>query len=83
MTRASLCGLLAALTILLGLATAVVQSANHERGQALNALKEECSMIEAVNGDRAERILVSDWGPLPLEAPAVDDAAAPRIEGAP
>ena len=83
MTRTALCGLLAGLTLALGIATAIVQSENHEHGQALNALKEECSMIEAVNGDRAERVLASDWGPLPLCEPAAPSTRSPRPESAP
>ena len=83
-TRAVLAGLLSGLTLAVGLATALVQAGNHARGQALNALKEECSMIEAVNGDRAERLLARDWARLPLPAPAdATTAATRRAEGAP
>lgn len=65
MTRAILCVVLSVLALALGLFTALIQSENRERGLALNALKEECGMIEAINGDRAEQILAKDFGPLP------------------
>jgi hypothetical protein len=84
--RLVLCAGLGASALLVGLATAVVQSQNHERGQALNALKEECNMIEAVNGDRAERILAHDWAPLPIERELLEKARArrqTRAEGTP
>jgi hypothetical protein len=84
--RLALCAGLGALTLLVGLATAVVQSRNHERGQALNALKEECNMIEAVNGDRAERILAHDWAPLPVDRELLEKARSrrsARAEGTP
>ncbi len=67
MTRAVLCGALAALALVVGILTAIVQSENHDRGQRLNALKEECSMIEAINGDRSEQILERDFGPIAPE----------------
>ena len=59
----SLCGA----TILLALATAVLQSQNRDRGLALDAVKEECDMLEAANGEGCELILAQDHGPLPLE----------------
>jgi hypothetical protein len=64
-TRVVLCASLSALTLVLALCTALVQNGNRERGIELNALKEECSMLEAINGDRLERILEKDWGALP------------------
>ncbi len=83
MTRAVLCGALAALAFVLGILTAIVQSENHERGQRLNALKEECSMIEAINGDRSEQILERDFGPIAPDAwpmsQAAQDAAHPAV----
>ena len=88
MIRTTLCGLLSGATLLVGLATAIVQSSNHERGQALNALKDECSMLEAVNGERSERILALDWGPAPAietgrpASPARDADGARAIERA-
>lgn len=71
MTRLVLSSGLCGLTILLGLATAVVQSKNRDRGLALDSMKEECDMLEAANGEGCELILARDHGPLPVEsAPA-------------
>jgi len=70
----SLCGA----TILLALATAVLQSQNRDRGLALDAVKEECDMLEAANGDGCELILARDHGPLPLPPkPAAQPASPP------
>ena len=91
MTRALLCATLSALTLLLGILTALVQSQNRESALELNALKEECSMLEAINGDRAEQILAKDYGPIPrapvppedkqksAHAPPVFDAHSRRV----
>ena len=87
MTRVVLSAGLAALALALGIVTALVQSGNRERGLALNVLKEECAMIEAINGERAEEILRLDFGPLPYEprAPAAarhdPPAATPARKG--
>jgi hypothetical protein len=67
MTRVVLSAGLAALALVLGLLTALVQSSNRERGLALNRLKEECGMIETINGEHQEEILRRDWGPLARE----------------
>lgn len=69
MTRFVLCTSLCGLTIVLALVTAALQSGNRERGIALDRLKQECDMIEAVNGDRCQRILARDWAPLPDAPP--------------
>lgn len=74
MTRMVLCASLAALTLVLGILTAIVQSENHDRGLRLNSLKEECSMIEAINGDRSEQILERDFGPITPEPGAAQSA---------
>jgi len=74
-TRLALCALLCALTILLALATAAVQSGNRERGIALDRQKQECDMLEAVNGDLCERILAVDWRTLP--APVREPGSPP------
>ncbi|MFO1011746.1 MAG: hypothetical protein U1F29_16920 [Planctomycetota bacterium] len=66
MTRALLCCGLSGLTLVLALATALVQNENRAKGIELNALKEECSMLEAINGDHLEKILEKDWAPLPF-----------------
>lgn len=67
MTRTILCAVLCALTVLVALATAAVQSRNRDRGIALDGIKRECDMLEAVNGDRCQRILAQDWKPIPLD----------------
>lgn len=71
MTRLALGSVLCGLTILLALATAILQSQNRDRGLALDSVKEECDMLEAANGEGCERILARDHGPLPFEAAAV------------
>ena len=76
MIRTVLCAALSAVTLVLALATSVVQATNHARGQQLDQLKEECCMLEAVNGDRAERILAHDHGPIDRPAPAGPAKAA-------
>lgn len=69
--RAILCTSLSGLAVVLALLTALVQNENRARGLELDALKEKCSMLEAVQGDRLEQILERDWGPLPYsERPA-------------
>lgn len=74
MIRVSLCAFLCGLTIVIALATAALQSGNRDRGIALDAIKRECDMLEAVNGDRCRRILAHDSRPLPRE---VTDAPKP------
>jgi hypothetical protein len=76
-TRAILCISLSLLTLALGLFTAGLQSDNYERGLALNDLKEQCSMLEAINGDQAAQILDRDCAPLPIE-PKPDLKPAPK-----
>lgn len=66
MIRKVLCVGLSAATLVLALCTALVQNENRARGLELDAIKEECSMLEAINGDRLERILERDWAPLPF-----------------
>ncbi len=65
MIRTMLCAVLCALTVVVALAAAAVQSGNRDRGIALDAVKRECDMLEAVNGDRCQRILAQDWRPIP------------------
>lgn len=80
--RAILCTSLSGLAVVLALLTALVQNENRARGLELDALKEKCSMLEAVQGDRLEQILERDWGPLPYsERPpknASQQHAAPK-----
>ena len=82
--RAFLCAGLSAASVVLGLATAVVQSDNHERGVALNALKERCSMLEAINSERAAEILARDYAPVHVEPdlPPVVAHHVQRAQGA-
>ena len=76
MIRVTLCAFLCALTIVVSLATAAIQSRNRERGIALDAVKRECDMLEAVNGDRCQRILAQDSRPIPFEPPASNAPAS-------
>jgi hypothetical protein len=75
--RVTLCAFLCALTIVVSLATAAIQSRNRERGIALDAVKRECDMLEAVNGDRCQRILAQDSRPIPFEPPAPTPSKEP------
>ena len=62
--RVRLCALLAALTLVVGLVTAIVQSHNRDLGMRLADLRAETSLIEAVNGASTARLLALDHGPL-------------------
>lgn len=85
MIRALLCCGLSGFALVLALGTALIQNENRNKGIELDALKEECSMLEAINGDRLERILEQDWAPLPFtpRAPKAPPAGhpAPRTPG--
>jgi hypothetical protein len=76
--RAVLCTSLSGLALMLALLTALVQNENRARGLELDALKEKCSMLEAVQGDRLEQILERDWGPLPF-TPRPPKNAPPKL----
>ena len=76
MTRAILCSVLATLTLGLGLFTALVQAGNRDRGARLNDWRERASMLEAVRGDMAERILALDSRPLPRDPLALERTKA-------
>ena len=76
MTRALLCCGLSGLSVVLALFTAILQNENRNKGIELDGLKEECSMLEAINGDRLEKILAADWAPLPF-APRAPKAPVP------
>jgi hypothetical protein len=76
-TRLVLCAVLCGATIVLALVSTAVQSKNRERGIALDGLKRECDMLEAINGDRCERILSIDWRRLPND-PAPKPGAVER-----
>jgi hypothetical protein len=62
--RLTLCALLAGLTLVIGLVTAIVQSHNRDLGMRLADMRNETSLIEAVNGASTARILALDHGPL-------------------
>ncbi|MBK7876354.1 MAG: hypothetical protein IPJ77_11460 [Planctomycetes bacterium] len=83
MTRALLCCGLSGLSLVLALSTALIQNENRAKGIELNALKEECSMLEAINGDRLEKLLEKDWAPLPFtpREPKAPAHAAPKTDG--
>ncbi|MBL8859455.1 MAG: hypothetical protein JNL28_13165 [Planctomycetes bacterium] len=68
MTRLVLCSLLGGLTLVVGLVTAIVQSHNRDLGMRLADLREETTLVEAVNGASAARVLRIDHGPLDLES---------------
>ena len=71
MTRTWLTGGLFGFALLLGLVTAIVQSHNRAEGARLNDLREDCLLLEAVDGSTRTRILEIDHGPL---APAPADS---------
>ncbi len=68
MTRLVLCAGLAGATLLVGLLTAIVQSHNRDLGLALDDLREETTLVEAVNAASKARIVALDHGPLPVDA---------------
>ena len=76
MTRLVLCAGLAGLTLLVGLLTAIVQSHNRELGMQLNDLREETSLIEAVNAASKARIVALDHGPIPTDPQRADKQAS-------
>jgi hypothetical protein len=63
-----LCAGLSGATLLVGLLTAIVQSHNRDLGLALDELREETSLVEAVNAASKARIIALDHGPLPSDA---------------
>lgn len=67
MIRVRLCALLAGLTLVVGLVTAIVQSHNRDLGMRLADMRNETSLIEAVNGASTARLLALDHGPLDVE----------------
>ena len=79
--RVLLTVLVTALAVGIGLATAILQSHNREEGIALDRMKQECSMLEAVNGARVADVLALDLGPLECrDADAVLNASE-GVEG--
>ena len=83
MTRTLLSALLAAGCLVLGLATALVQAENRERGATLNEKMEACRMLEGVTRDTATAVLGADWGPLPPDPTILQRALQPRPAAAP
>lgn len=78
MTRKLLCALLAAGCVLLGLATAMVQAENRDRGAKQNEIMERCRILEGVTRDTATEVLGRDWGPLPADPTILQRARLPR-----
>ncbi len=65
MTRGVLVTALLGASLALGLLTAIVQSHNRGEGARLDALREDCLLLEAVHGAQRAAILEADHGPLP------------------
>ncbi|MCY2960734.1 MAG: hypothetical protein NTY35_11260 [Planctomycetota bacterium] len=83
MTRGVLVTGLLGASLALGILTAIVQSHNRGEGARLDALREDCLLLEAVHGAQRATILEADHGPLPrvdLEADA--KKAGQRARGA-
>jgi len=83
MTRTLLSGLLAAGCLALGLATALIQAENRQRGTSLNEILEGCRMLEGVTRDHATAVLGRDWGALPADPTILQRAVLPRPAQAP
>jgi hypothetical protein len=82
-TRTVLVAGLVAGSLVLGLLTAIVQSHNRAEGARLDALREDCLLLEAVHGAQRAAILELDHGPLPKpEQPAEQRRAPARARGA-
>jgi hypothetical protein len=71
-TRLLLCAGLSCATLLVGLLTAIVQSHNRDLGMQLNDVREETSLVEAVNAASKARIVALDHGPIPSDAQRAD-----------
>jgi hypothetical protein len=81
-TRGILVGGLCAGSLVLGVLTAIVQSHNRAEGARLDALREDCLLLEAVHGAQRAAILELDHGPLPAPDPIpAKPAAPPRARG--
>jgi hypothetical protein len=74
-TRLVLCAALAGATLLVGLLTAIVQSHNRDLGLQLNDLREETTLVEAINAASRARIVALDHGPLPAD----DEGAKEKV----
>lgn len=83
MTRAVLATGLLGATLALGILTAIVQSHNRGEGARLDALREDCLLLEAVHGAQRAAILEADRGPLPKVDPDLEaQRKAQRARGA-
>lgn len=69
MTRGVLVTALLGASLTLGILTAIVQSHNRGEGARLDALREDCLLLEAVHGAQRATILEMDHGPLPRAEP--------------
>ncbi len=83
MTRGVLVTGLLGASLALGILTAIVQSHNRGEGARLDALREDCLLLEAVQGAQRAAILEADHGPLPrVDAEAEAKKTTQRARGA-
>ncbi len=80
MTRGVLVTALLGASLALGLLTAIVQSHNRGEGARLDALREDCLLLEAVHGAQRATILEMDHGPLPRSV--IEDEAKKKARAA-
>lgn len=84
MTRGVLLTALLGASLALGILTAIVQSHNRGEGARLDALREDCLLLEAVHGAQRAKILELDHGPMPaLELDPPKGAAGPSAKPKP
>jgi hypothetical protein len=76
-TRGVLLTALLGASLALGLLTAIVQSHNRGEGARLDALREDCLLLEAVHGAQRAKILELDHGPMPALDPDAPKGATP------
>jgi hypothetical protein len=80
MTRLLLTLALVALTLAVGLSTAVVSSHNHERAADLAKLQRKLEILRATNDQAAAQAAAHVWGRAPGQAPP--PAAEEPVPGA-
>ncbi len=78
MTRSILCWMLAAGSLALGLATALYQAENRDRGARLNDRMEKSRLLEGVTRETEAQLLGKDFGPLPDDPTLLQRAREPR-----
>lgn len=78
MTRSILCWILAGGSLALGLATALYQAENRQRGAQLNEQIEQSRLLEGVTRETAAQLLGRDYGPLPPDPTLLQRAREPR-----